>query len=256
VVSGSFTSVLQSPDNPLFGTDADTDCDANPPQLSVQDAEQSYIDAGHEVERIANEISRLEELHSDAITRHSELGAELCRVLERRLRETLAETECEVKIKGSVESSRPRKQGEPSPVEPPELPMSEKPTGDYSNMSASICELWATRPIDRFGKKKQESLVAACPTVGDFERLREEAGRSFKSLHEILPGGIGRSVADELEERQLDWLKANASKLVDVEQVDDEIDADGDSDDEFKQTEETEIEDSEDDTSENPYDFS
>lgn len=174
----------------------------------IHAAELAYLEAGHECKRIADEISRLQAEHEIAIDRRKSLGVDLCRVLEKRIRETLDETECEVKIKGNKEPSQV--------AEKPaaESPISEQPTGDYSNLSAPISELWST-PIERFGKKKQDALLAACPTIGDFERLREQAGRSFKPLHEMLPDGIGQGVADELEERQLSWMTKNLQQVSD-----------------------------------------
>lgn len=179
----------------------------------IHAAEIAYLEAGHECERIADEIARLQSEHEIAIDRRKSLGVDLCRILEKRIRETLDETECEVKIKGNKEPSQVAEN------HAAETPLSEKATGDYSAMSAPISELWST-PIERFGKKKQDALVAACPTIGDFERLREQAGRSFKPLHEMLPDGIGQSVADELEERQLSWMTKNL-QAISPSQVDD-----------------------------------
>lgn len=194
--------------------------DDSPPDIHA--AELAYLEAGHECERIADEIARLQAEHEIAIDRRKSLGVDLCRVLEKRLRETLDETECEVKIKddssSSDTSSKPSSDSlfRAGTSGGHRDTISEKPTGDYSGLSAPISELWKT-PIPRFGDKKKASLLEACPTIGDFEKLREQAGRSFKPLSELLPDFIGQDMADELEERQLTWLKQNASRLVPVE---------------------------------------
>lgn len=197
----------------------------------IHAAELAYLEAGHECKRIADEIARLQAEHEIAIERRKSLGVDLCRVLEKRLRETLDKTECEVNIKGTKEPSQVVEKTTA------ESPISEKPTGDYSNLSAPISELWANNPIERFGKKKCEALQAACPTIGDFERLREQAGRAFKPLCDLLPDGIGQAVADELEERQLTWFRNNHDQLVPVESSATIDDNDGSETDDGKESE-------------------
>ena len=182
------------------------------PSLDVFEAETRYLEAAREVERIHAEIERLQDEHQEAVDHHRRLGEELCRVLERRLRETLAETECEVKIKSrEAESLAGNQTYSTQSHSSSATAISEQPTGDYSNLTAAISELWADNPIERFGPKKQEAMIDACPTIGDFERLREQAGRSFRPLHSLLPDKIGELVADELENRFVDWWKKNAA---------------------------------------------
>lgn len=178
----------------------------------IHAAELAYLEAGHECKRISDEIARLEAEHLIAVDRHRSLGVDLCRVLEKRLRETLAETECEVKIKGCEAGSLASNQTYSTQSHSSSATaISEHPTGDYSNLTAAISELWADNPIERFGPKKQEAMIDACPTIGDFERLREQAGRSYRPLHSLLPDKIGELVADELENRFVDWWKKNAA---------------------------------------------
>lgn len=55
--------------------------------------------------------------------------------------------------------------------------------------------------IERFGRKKQESLIELCPTLGDLVNLQQKASLQHAPFHELLPKGIGQGIADELEER-------------------------------------------------------
>lgn len=55
--------------------------------------------------------------------------------------------------------------------------------------------------IERFGAKKQESLIELCPTLGDLVELQKKASLACMPFHEMLPKGIGQGIADELEER-------------------------------------------------------
>lgn len=61
--------------------------------------------------------------------------------------------------------------------------------------------------IKGFGPKKQDVLIAACPTMGAFEDLR--AGEGLTSLD-----GIGQTLAGELENAMLSWLSKNRDAAV------------------------------------------
>jgi hypothetical protein len=61
--------------------------------------------------------------------------------------------------------------------------------------------------IERLGAKKRESIIDACPTLGDLEDLRGEASKQFKQFKDLLPKGIGDGIASELEERMYEAMK-------------------------------------------------
>lgn len=70
----------------------------------------------------------------------------------------------------------------------------------------TIDNLWESGPIKGLGDAKLESLVDECPKLGDFEKLRVEAGNENVHLSTKLPKGIGDAMADELEKRHLDLV--------------------------------------------------
>jgi hypothetical protein len=73
---------------------------------------------------------------------------------------------------------------------------------------------WAKQPIERLleppipgmGQKKIDALIDEVETIGEFEKLRAEVGRDFEHLSKLLPKGFGEKLADELENRQLDFI--------------------------------------------------
>jgi hypothetical protein len=61
--------------------------------------------------------------------------------------------------------------------------------------------------IEGLGKKKREALLEECPTLGHLEDMRRDASLKGIPFCQILPKGIGESIADELESRMLEALK-------------------------------------------------
>lgn len=55
--------------------------------------------------------------------------------------------------------------------------------------------------IPGMGSKKAESIRELAPTLGDLEELRAEAGKAHKHFSEVLPKGVGKSLAEEIENR-------------------------------------------------------
>lgn len=60
-------------------------------------------------------------------------------------------------------------------------------------------------PIRGLGNKKVEALVDAVPTLGDLEKLRTQVGKDSDHLAGLLPKGIGKETADEIENRALEF---------------------------------------------------
>jgi len=96
-------------------------------------------------------------------------------------------------------------------------------------------DLWRDEPITvlpldtikGFGAKKIDALKEKVGTVGGLEDLRAEAAERRVGLQTLLPDGIGRKAADDLEALQVAWLDANvfatgATEHVPVTPVDDE----------------------------------
>ena len=69
-----------------------------------------------------------------------------------------------------------------------------------------ISVLWSDDPISGFGDSKREALEDQVATLGAFEKLRSDVGKEADHLSKLLPKGIGESLADELENRHLDFV--------------------------------------------------
>jgi hypothetical protein len=55
--------------------------------------------------------------------------------------------------------------------------------------------------IKGLGDKKRDAIISLAPTLGDLEELRGKASIAHKQFSEVLPKGVGSSLADEIEER-------------------------------------------------------
>ena len=84
---------------------------------------------------------------------------------------------------------------------------------DWQSLSISV--LWE-EPIKGFGESKQEAILDEIPTLGAFEKLRQLVGREADHLCKLMPKGVGETLADELENRHLDYVaKFSGSSDVD-----------------------------------------
>ena len=81
-----------------------------------------------------------------------------------------------------------------------------EPVADDGWKEVAIEELWATDPIDGFGAKKREAVVDAVVNLGGLEKLRAAVGTDADHLSKLLPAGIGEKLADEIEERHLNFV--------------------------------------------------
>lgn len=66
--------------------------------------------------------------------------------------------------------------------------------------------------IDGFGKKKREALLEVAPTLGALEDLRAAGG--IHGFQSVLPKGIGKNNASDLEDALLNWLAKNRDRAV------------------------------------------
>lgn len=110
--------------------------------------------------------------------------------------------------------SKPINQGGESPIDA--AVRGPSPTLDDSNADQS----WRNIPIapmldgiKGMGEKKREAILSLTPTLGDFEDLRGKASQSHKQLYEVMPKGVGRAMADELEERALSAMRKHQLEL-------------------------------------------
>lgn len=84
--------------------------------------------------------------------------------------------------------------------------------------------------IERLGQKKRDAIVEAFPTLGDLEDARGEASKEHVHFAEKLPDGIGKTIADKIEERMIneifavDFDKDSLNRIDEIpdEDIDDE----------------------------------
>lgn len=106
------------------------------------------------------------------------------------------------------------------------------PAGDNA-ASESTDDSWREIPtvkilegIERLGTKKFDAIADAFPTLGHLEDIRGEASKEHVHFAEKLPDGIGKTIADKIEERMMDEIAKYSVGLkvvsapVDVEETD------------------------------------
>lgn len=135
------------------------------------------------------------------------------RIREKESRlEELKESVKEIKAELKTEIQHLRKLSQAKHENRPLFPVDEKPIAadDVSRQSYE----WESQPIEKLleppiagmGQKKIDALIDQVGTVGEFEKLRAEVGRDFDHLSKLLPKGFGEKLADEIENRQLDFI--------------------------------------------------
>lgn len=94
-------------------------------------------------------------------------------------------------------------------TQPTLFSLSSKPTGepqqavDESWKEREICQWIDELEIDGFGETKREALKDLVETFGDFDCIRAEARKTHVHLSELMPKGIGKGLADAIEEAYL-----------------------------------------------------
>lgn len=162
-------------------------------------------DVAYAKERFTNASMHVSELESQVKSLKSDL---------KDARETMEEA-----YDSLIElQERGPEQPKPAPSSTPQATESAAPQPGTPTASGQAPEpkednAWRNEPltslgldkIDGLGKKKLEALMEAVPTMGAFVDLQSQAGAM--GVHTLLPKGLGRKIADELEERQVEWLK-------------------------------------------------
>lgn len=93
---------------------------------------------------------------------------------------------------------------------------SDAPAGSLAWRDVSVTEL-GLHLIKGFGEKKRGLFREHVPTIGALEDLREQASKTGCHLSDLLPKGVGREIADEIEESQLRWLTVNRDRVASEE---------------------------------------
>ena len=104
--------------------------------------------------------------------------------------------------------------GKPAAVQEPKTTAEPEPVGNDDSGDVDSVGDWATEPIKvllhppikGMGKAKVDLLIDSVPTLGDFENLRSKVGRDAATLPQLLPKGLGQSIVDELENRQIEFI--------------------------------------------------
>jgi hypothetical protein len=167
-------------------------------------AEHSKDDAKFmaELRETSEEVKQATELVDQLKAALKDAKAELA-VASKRL-QRLAAT-------GPTYRTKPEPKQEPDPTtnDLPEMgdPFEDEP--EESTEWRSIKTDTLLEGIERLGAKKRESIIDACPTLGDLEDLRGEASKQFKQFKDLLPKGIGDGIASELEERMIEAMSRN-----------------------------------------------
>jgi hypothetical protein len=67
--------------------------------------------------------------------------------------------------------------------------------------------------IKGMGDKKLEAILDLAPTLGDLEELRAAASKACKPFGSVLPKGVGRGMADEIEERCMNAIAKHCANI-------------------------------------------
>lgn len=85
--------------------------------------------------------------------------------------------------------------------------------GDASADTNANPDAWKSIPAAdilakvKLSDKKREALLDQFQTLGQLEAAREQASRAFKHFSEMLPDGIGKTTADEIETAMIPSVK-------------------------------------------------
>lgn len=173
----------------------------------LREAEQEHSDAALEVHEIEGEIADLKDRLKSAKETHKACAVRLARL--RRRGETQLDmfgSEAAAVVSGAADSAVSGEKSE-------EAAAATQPV-------AASSDVWRKKPITvldfsqikGLGKKKQEALKEACPTIGDLVDLYEKAGAA--GIKTELPNGFGDALAQGIEDAMLEWLSANRDAAI------------------------------------------
>ncbi len=176
-------------------------------ERDVAYAKERFTNASMHVSELESQVKSLKSDLKDARETMEEAYDSLIELQERGPEQP--------KPTASLSSGSTEAESQSSNSESPNPAPAEKPEDNaWRNEPLTALEL---DKIDGLGKKKLEALMDAVPTIGAFEDLRAQAGAY--GVHTLLPKGLGRKIADELEERQIAWLQRRWAKSMVASQV-------------------------------------
>jgi hypothetical protein len=118
----------------------------------------------------------------------------------------------------------PKPQPQKVNTSPTEAAATAESTEDTDNSWRQIPTSKIIEGVERLGTKKADAIVEAFPTLGDLEDIRGEASKAFVHFAEKLPDGIGKTIADKIEERMMDEISKYSVGLKIVSDSQDETD--------------------------------
>lgn len=153
---------------------------------------EQFVTLQIECQRLGEQIAALERQRKDKEDFASDLLTQIRQMEEEHADEPAPESV--VTVDGVVSVSEPE-ESRPSP----------KPSS-WRDVSIAVLNL---PTISGMGRTKREKLIEQVSTLGQFDKLRQRAIEEHRSLCMLLPKGVGKDIADEIEERFLRWKDAN-----------------------------------------------
>lgn len=184
------------------------------PEETSEELQRLRAEAQTEYEERLNEAK---DLHAQASIKVMEIAKEL-KDAKREQKEALEEF-FNLQLSGpqlptSVPSLAGSKGKKKKPTEPAiELPKDPEAMIEADTTWRDIPAMEVLSGIPGLGPKKRDLLLETFANCGQMEDLRGEASKQFKSFQELLPEGIGPSLADKLQERCYEVMKSHWAKL-------------------------------------------
>jgi hypothetical protein len=184
-------SIEEAPDEDTADDDTETDS---------EDEEQEENDESEDTEFVRSQFTNcalMRQRIEDELKEIKQEEKALLKKLQRLMNRDLEE-----------ETKQPDKQTDPTVDESqPMLPFE-------VNSDASVTDRWekisaetVLSHIPKLSAKKKEALMDVFQNLKQMEDLRGDASRQFKHFSELLPEGIGKVLADQLEEAMYAAMK-------------------------------------------------
>lgn len=191
----------------------------NPPIVTTEEASEELQRLRAEAQTEYEErLSEAKDLHAQASIKVMEIAKEL-KDAKREQKEALEEffnlqlsgPQLPTSVPSLAGSSKGKKKKSTEPVT--ELPKDLEAMIEADTTWRDIPAMEVLSGIPGLGPKKRDLLLETFANCGQMEDLRGEASKQFKSFQELLPEGIGPSLADKLQERCYEVMKNHWAKL-------------------------------------------
>ena len=158
-------------------------------ERTKRNTEQEQVALALEVKRISDELKEVRQQHKSVISTLEDLHTT-----------------------GPDYPERPIKGQDPQPPKPPAEPApSGKPAKKQPNVDESWkkikAETFLSLEIEGMGQKKLDILLHEYPTLGDWVELQTEASKKCIHLSKLLPKGVGKKLADSIDNAAMDAFR-------------------------------------------------